>query len=304
MIDSRVSEPGDSIRRRRRCVACKKRFTTYETRRAAHAAGRQDQRHARRLRRRQACATASSARCTSGPVPTEFVDQAVDRIIAAGAGAGRARDPVAPGRRDGDAGAPQARQGRLHPLRVRLPQLSRTCPTSATRCKEVEAPRKRVRKSRTGAPMTAFPRRRPRAHGARARARRERPLHDDAQSARRLRDRARTATVIGEGWHERAGERARRGRRARRRAARGAIRAARRVYVDARALQSPRTHAALRRRRRSPPASRASSRRWRDPESEAARRRRSGLRAAGIAVDVGLLEDAGARAQHRLRARA
>jgi len=31
VIDSRVSEAGDSIRRRRRCVACQKRFTTYET---------------------------------------------------------------------------------------------------------------------------------------------------------------------------------------------------------------------------------------------------------------------------------
>jgi len=31
VIDSRVSEDGDSIRRRRRCVNCNKRFTTYET---------------------------------------------------------------------------------------------------------------------------------------------------------------------------------------------------------------------------------------------------------------------------------
>jgi transcriptional regulator NrdR len=31
VIDSRVSEPGDSIRRRRRCLDCQKRFTTYET---------------------------------------------------------------------------------------------------------------------------------------------------------------------------------------------------------------------------------------------------------------------------------
>jgi transcriptional repressor NrdR len=31
VIDSRVSEAGDSIRRRRRCLACSKRFTTYET---------------------------------------------------------------------------------------------------------------------------------------------------------------------------------------------------------------------------------------------------------------------------------
>jgi len=30
VIDSRVSEEGDSIRRRRRCTGCDKRFTTYE----------------------------------------------------------------------------------------------------------------------------------------------------------------------------------------------------------------------------------------------------------------------------------
>ncbi|MGQ0750362.1 MAG: transcriptional regulator NrdR [Betaproteobacteria bacterium] len=31
VIDSRVSDDGESIRRRRRCVSCSKRFTTYET---------------------------------------------------------------------------------------------------------------------------------------------------------------------------------------------------------------------------------------------------------------------------------
>jgi transcriptional repressor NrdR len=31
VIDSRVSDNGDSIRRRRRCADCSKRFTTYET---------------------------------------------------------------------------------------------------------------------------------------------------------------------------------------------------------------------------------------------------------------------------------
>ena len=30
VIDSRVSEEGDTIRRRRRCMACDRRFTTYE----------------------------------------------------------------------------------------------------------------------------------------------------------------------------------------------------------------------------------------------------------------------------------
>jgi transcriptional repressor NrdR len=32
VIDSRVSEEGDFVRRRRRCIACNKRFTTYERR--------------------------------------------------------------------------------------------------------------------------------------------------------------------------------------------------------------------------------------------------------------------------------
>ena len=31
VIDSRVSDDGESIRRRRRCTSCNKRFTTYET---------------------------------------------------------------------------------------------------------------------------------------------------------------------------------------------------------------------------------------------------------------------------------
>lgn len=30
VVDSRVNEEGDSIRRRRRCMSCEKRFTTYE----------------------------------------------------------------------------------------------------------------------------------------------------------------------------------------------------------------------------------------------------------------------------------
>ena len=30
VLDTRVSEEGDAIRRRRRCAACDKRFTTYE----------------------------------------------------------------------------------------------------------------------------------------------------------------------------------------------------------------------------------------------------------------------------------
>jgi transcriptional repressor NrdR len=81
VIDSRVSEAGDSIRRRRRCAACQKRFTTYETvelrlpqvvktngNRADFSVDKIRVGFARALHKR--------------PVPTEYVDQAIDRIVA------------------------------------------------------------------------------------------------------------------------------------------------------------------------------------------------------------------------------
>jgi transcriptional repressor NrdR len=80
VIDSRVSEPGDSIRRRRRCAACQKRFTTYETvelrlpqvvktngNRSDFSVDKIRVGFARALHKR--------------PVPTEFVDAAIDRIV-------------------------------------------------------------------------------------------------------------------------------------------------------------------------------------------------------------------------------
>jgi transcriptional repressor NrdR len=81
VIDSRVSEPGDSIRRRRRCASCQKRFTTYETvelrlpqvvktngNRADFSVEKIRVGFARALHKR--------------PVPTEYVDAAIDRIVA------------------------------------------------------------------------------------------------------------------------------------------------------------------------------------------------------------------------------
>ena len=79
VIDSRVSEEGDSIRRRRRCQVCNKRFTTYET---------------PELRMPQIVKTDgvredfSSAKLRTGfqralhkrPVTTELVDAAIQRI--------------------------------------------------------------------------------------------------------------------------------------------------------------------------------------------------------------------------------
>jgi transcriptional repressor NrdR len=80
VIDSRVSEAGDSIRRRRRCTACQKRFTTYETvelrlPQVVKSNGERAEFDANRLR------VGFSRALHKRPVPTEFVDAAIDRIV-------------------------------------------------------------------------------------------------------------------------------------------------------------------------------------------------------------------------------
>jgi transcriptional repressor NrdR len=80
VIDSRVTEPGDSIRRRRRCSSCQKRFTTYET---------VELRLPQVVKTNGTRSDFDEAKLRNGflralhkrPVPTEFVDQAVDRVI-------------------------------------------------------------------------------------------------------------------------------------------------------------------------------------------------------------------------------
>ena len=80
VIDSRVSEAGDSIRRRRKCTACQKRFTTYETvelRLPQVVKTNGDRAEFDTARLRVGFARALHKR----PVPTEFVDAAIDRIV-------------------------------------------------------------------------------------------------------------------------------------------------------------------------------------------------------------------------------
>lgn len=81
VIDSRVSEPGGSIRRRRRCTSCQKRFTTYETvelrlPQVVKTNGTRSDFDVTKVR--EGFRRALHKR----PVPTEFVDQAVDRVVA------------------------------------------------------------------------------------------------------------------------------------------------------------------------------------------------------------------------------
>jgi transcriptional repressor NrdR len=79
VIDSRVSEEGDSIRRRRRCASCSKRFTTYETAelrmpQIVKANGHRDEFSRDKLR------TSFLRALHKRPVPTEYVDEAIERI--------------------------------------------------------------------------------------------------------------------------------------------------------------------------------------------------------------------------------
>ena len=80
VIDSRVAEPGDSIRRRRRCSACQKRFTTYETvelrlPQVVKTNGNRSDFDADKIR------VGFARALHKRPVPTEYVDAAIDRIV-------------------------------------------------------------------------------------------------------------------------------------------------------------------------------------------------------------------------------
>ena len=80
VIDSRVSDEGDSIRRRRRCAGCNKRFTTYETAelrlpQVVKQNGSREEFSKEKLR------TGFMRALHKRPVPTEYVDAAVERIV-------------------------------------------------------------------------------------------------------------------------------------------------------------------------------------------------------------------------------
>src|SRR5947208_14269413 len=81
VIDSRGSEPSGSIRRRRRCSACQKRFTTYETvelrlPQVVKSNGTRSEFDVMKVR------NGFQRALHKRPVPTEFVDQAVERVVS------------------------------------------------------------------------------------------------------------------------------------------------------------------------------------------------------------------------------
>ncbi|MBA4143429.1 MAG: transcriptional repressor NrdR [Nitrosospira sp.] len=80
VIDSRVSEEGGRIRRRRRCPTCDKRFTTYETvELRLPQVVKQDGNRAEFDRHK--LLTSFTRALHKRPVPTGEVDGAMDRIV-------------------------------------------------------------------------------------------------------------------------------------------------------------------------------------------------------------------------------
>ena len=80
VTDTRESEEGDRIRRRRRCLSCDKRFTTYETvelrmPQVVKQNGMRSEFDEEKLR------TSFSRALHKRPVSTELVDSAIDRVI-------------------------------------------------------------------------------------------------------------------------------------------------------------------------------------------------------------------------------
>jgi transcriptional repressor NrdR len=79
VVDTRLNDEGDSIRRRRRCLSCDKRFTTYEMvelrmPQVVKQNGMRSEFDEEKLR------TSFKRALHKRPVPTELVDVAIDHI--------------------------------------------------------------------------------------------------------------------------------------------------------------------------------------------------------------------------------
>ena len=80
VVDSRVNDEGNSIRRRRRCPKCDKRFTTYESveltlPQVVKQNGKREDFSRNKLH------LSLSRALHKRPVPVEYIEQAIERII-------------------------------------------------------------------------------------------------------------------------------------------------------------------------------------------------------------------------------
>ncbi len=80
VVDSRLNDEGNSIRRRRRCAVCDKRFTTFET---AELQMPQvvKQNGTREEFKREKLRVSFTRALHKRPVPTEYIEKALERIV-------------------------------------------------------------------------------------------------------------------------------------------------------------------------------------------------------------------------------
>lgn len=78
VLESRISEDGNSFRRRRECAKCKKRFTTYERAERTLLVIKKDDR--RESFDREKIKKGILLACHKRPVPIELIDQIVDEV--------------------------------------------------------------------------------------------------------------------------------------------------------------------------------------------------------------------------------
>lgn len=88
VIDSRLAREGDQVRRRRECLQCKERFTTYEAAernlpRVVKRDGRREPFDEEKLRKGLTLA------CEKRPVATETLDSVINRISRKASGLGK-----------------------------------------------------------------------------------------------------------------------------------------------------------------------------------------------------------------------
>lgn len=79
VVDSRLNEDASSVRRRRRCAACNKRFTTFESAelrlpQVVKQSGKREEFSREKIR------TGFMRALHKRPVPVELIDAAVERI--------------------------------------------------------------------------------------------------------------------------------------------------------------------------------------------------------------------------------
>ena len=135
VIDSRISKDGDAIRRRRECLGCGKRFTTYEfveevLPMVVKKDGRREPFDRTKIR------TGIKKACEKRPISTDAIETVVDNVERA---CQEFQDKEIPSSAIGEedhAGTPDPRRRRLCPVRIGLPAV----PGCQRLCRGIEGP--------------------------------------------------------------------------------------------------------------------------------------------------------------------